>query len=407
MNIPQAGAPSMAAVLRDLRHMNAEMASWRRHLHQHPEMAFKEKQTAAFVADKLKLWGYEVDTGLAGTGAVATRPAAAGPAIGLRADMDALPIDEINNFAHCSRHPGVMHACGHDGHTTMLLGAAHFMAKLDQLPGTVRFIFQPAEENEGGAEVMIREGLFQRHPVDAIFGMHNYPGLPVGSLAVRPGPLTAGFDTFEILVTGTGGHSSKPAQHGEAITAAAALVGLLQNIVAREVDPLASAVLAVTQINGGSAWNVIPDTVTLRGSTRHFLSSVQKQIEDRMSDVCAGVALAYGVKVNLDYRRRYPALTNSKRESQWALEAARAVVGETQVITEFAQEMGSEDFAFMLRHKPGCYVLIGNGDGDARSGLHTPHYDFNDEALAIGAAFWVSLCHFALGALADPGCNES
>lgn len=392
--------------MRDLRSMHAEMVSWRHHLHQHPEIAFEEKQTAAFVADKLKLWGYEVDTGLAGTGVVATRRATTGPAIGLRADMDALRIDELNNFAHCSRHAGVMHACGHDGHTTMLLGAAHYLAQLDQLPGTVRFIFQPAEENEGGAEVMIREGLFQRHPVDAIFGMHNYPGLPVGSFAVRSGPLTAGFDTFEILVTGMGGHSSKPAQHGEAVTAAAALVGLLQNIVAREVDPLASAVLAVTQINGGSEWNVIPDTVTLRGSTRYFLSSVQKQIEDRMSDVCAGVALAYGVKINLDYRHRYPAVTNSKRESQWAFEAARSVVGASQVITEFAQEMGAEDFAFMLRHKPGCYALIGNGDDGARGGLHTPRYDFNDEALVIGAAFWVSLCYFALDALAGAGRDE-
>jgi hippurate hydrolase len=369
-----------------------EMKAWRHHLHAHPETAFEEVATSAYVAEKLRSFGLAVHTGLAKTGVVGVLSAGTGDAaIGLRADLDALHMHEKTGVAHTSRHEGRMHACGHDGHATMLLGAAAALARRRDFAGTVYFIFQPAEENEGGGRVMVEEGLFDRFPMRAVYGMHNWPKLPAGRIATRAGPLMGAFDIFEIVVTGKGAHAAMPYQGKDPMLFAAHAINALQTIVARNLHPLDAGVVSVTQVHGGDTWNVIPEEVVLRGTVRTFKPEVQDLIEARMRTLVAGIAAMFEMQATLRYERRYPATVNSAPETAHALAAAAAVVGADGVIADATPEMGSEDFAYMLQAKPGCYVWLGAGEGPEPPGLHNPRFDFNDEVLAIGASYWVAL----------------
>lgn len=376
----------------------AEIVAWRRDLHAHPELAFEEHRTSAFVAERLRDWGLEVHTGIAGTGVVGVLRGAGGPdapALGLRADMDALPIEEATGASHRSRSPGVMHACGHDGHTAMLLGAARRIVDLVQergrFAGDVVFIFQPAEENEGGGQRMVEEGLFERFPVRQVFALHNLPGLEVGRFVTRPGAMLAGFDTFDIRIEAEGGHAANPADGGDAVVAAAALIMGFQTIVPRQTPASSAALLAVTMISGGTAHNILPDAVTLGGSLRWFERPVIEEIRRRMEAHRQGGATAYGVRITMTYRERYPALVNDVAAMELAARAARRAVGDERVATDIAPVMGSEDFAFMLEHAPGAYLGFGNGPGEGGCLLHNPRYDFNYGALESGVAFWTAL----------------
>ncbi|MBI3454082.1 MAG: amidohydrolase [Rhodospirillales bacterium] len=368
------------------------MIAWRHDIHAHPETAFEEKRTADVVAQKLESFGIEVHRGLAGTGVVGTLRAGKGKrAIGLRADMDALHIDERNDFAHKSTNPGKMHACGHDGHTTMLLGAAKYLAETRNFDGTVHFIFQPAEENEGGGRVMVEQGLFEKFPVEAVFGMHNMPNLPVGTFGVMPGPMMASFDIFEIVVTGKGAHAAMPHQGIDPVVVAAEIVGALQTVASRTTSPLDAVVVSVTQIHAGDTWNVIPNEVVMRGTTRSFQPEVQDAIEPAMRRIVDGVCAAFGASATLRYERRYPPTINAPKETEIAAAALVDVAGAENVRRSLQPTMGAEDFSFMLQAKPGCYVWIGNGDSGHGCMLHNPHYDFNDGILPLGASYWARL----------------
>lgn len=379
------------------RHQD-EIAGWRRDMHRHPELAFNERWTSDFIAARLESFGYKVARGLGGTGVVATLPGPGTAAIGLRADMDALPMEERNTFEHRSRHAGCMHACGHDGHSAMLLAAARYLSTQHDLPGTVHFVFQPAEEGEGGADSMIRDGLFEQFPMSAIYGLHNWPGLEEGFVTARVGPQMAAFDTFEIVVRGRGAHGAMPHQGRDSIVAASTLALQLQTIVSRSIDPLETAVVSMTQIHGGDAWNVLPEEVVLRGTTRHLTAQVQDTIEARMREVCAGVAQSFGIEVELKYQRRYPSTVNSADETAVALRAAARTVGPARVADNHPPSMASEDFGFMLQSRPGCYAWLGAGDTSGGKVLHSPVYDFNDRLLAIGAAYWVNVAYEGLAA---------
>ena len=377
-----------------------DLVAIRRDIHAHPELAYKETRTADLVARELAAYGLEVHRGLAGTGVVGILRKGGSPrAIGLRADMDALPLHEKNDFPHRSRHPGVMHGCGHDGHTTLLLGAARYLAeKKDTLDfsGTVYFIFQPAEESEGGAAKMIADGLFRQFPMDAVYGLHNWPGIPVGEMAIMPGPVMAGTCVFEITVRGHGCHAAMPHQGVDTVLVASQLVLALQSIVARNVHPCESAVISVTQIHAGEASNVIPDDATLRGTIRSFKPEVQELVERSIERICAGIAGTYGAQIAIRYDQRYPPTVNSAPEAELCHRAARSALGEGRVRTSELPSMGAEDFAYMLQEKPGCYVWLGNGPGSGGCSLHNPHYDFNDDILPLGVAYWVRLVEAAL-----------
>lgn len=377
-----------------------ELVAIRRDVHAHPELAFNETRTADIVARELTSYGLEVHRGLAKTGVVGVLRKGAGTrAIGLRADMDALPLPEKNEFAHRSTHAGQMHACGHDGHTTLLLGAARYMAEnRDSLAidGTVYFIFQPAEESEGGADVMVKEGLFRQFPMGAVFGLHNWPGIPAGEMAVMPGPVMAGTCSFEIAVGGHGCHAAMPNQGVDTLLVASHLVIALQSVVARNLHPCEAAVVSVTQIHGGAALNVIPDDAVLRGTIRSFKPEVQQLVERSIERLCAGIADAFGATVEVRYDHRYPPTVNSREESELCRHAAEAVFGAGQVRRNELPSMGAEDFAYMLLEKPGCYVWLGNGPGTGGCSLHNPHYDFNDEILVGGISYWVKLAEIAL-----------
>lgn len=369
-----------------------DMTAWRHHLHAYPETAFEERRTSDFVATKLAEFGIEVHRGLAKTGVVGVlKGRGDGPSIGLRADMDALDVEEGNDFAHRSRHPGKMHACGHDGHTAMLLGAARHLAATRNFSGTVHFIFQPAEENEGGGRVMVEEGLFERFPMQAVYGLHNWPGLDVGRIAVKAGPLMASYDIFEIILTGQGAHAAMPHLGRDVMVTAAQLIMALQTITSRSLDPLDSAVVSVTQIHGGDTWNVLPQSVSLRGTVRTFLPAVQDRIEAKLRELGHGIAQAFGATAKIHYERRYPATINSAVEAEQAAAAAIATVGADNVDRDPTPTMGAEDFAFMLQRKPGCYVWLGAGPGQSGCMLHNPGYDFNDALLATGVRYWVNL----------------
>ena len=388
------------AVINRIADFQPEMAGWRHDLHAHPETAFEEHRTADTVARLLESFGLVVERGVARTGVIATlagsRPG--NRAIALRADMDALPIEERNAFAHASTHHGRMHACGHDGHTTMLLGAAKYLAETRNFAGMVHFIFQPAEENEGGARLMVEEGVLARYPVEAVYGMHNWPGLPAGEFAIRPGPMMAAFDIFEITVTGLGAHAAMPHLGVDPVVAAAQIVTGLQTITSRNIHPLQGAVVSVTQIHGGDTWNVIPDSVVLRGTTRSFDPGVRDAIEPAIRRVAEGVCAALGASVELRYERRYPPTLNSPAETEIAAGIAADLVGPDKIRRDLLPSMGAEDFAWFLEQKPGAYIWIGNGAEDGRAMLHNPHYDFNDDILSLGASYWARLAETVLAA---------
>ncbi|WP_371323829.1 M20 aminoacylase family protein [Dechloromonas sp. ZY10] len=375
----------------------AELTALRRDIHAHPELAFDEHRTADLVASELESYGLEVHRGIARTGVVGVlRAGSSGRMIGLRADMDALPLPELNEFPHRSKHPGKMHGCGHDGHTAMLLGAARHLAAHPDFDGVAVFIFQPAEESEGGAAVMIEDGLFERFPVESVYGLHNWPGIPVGEMAVMPGPVMAGTCGFEIVVRGHGCHAAMPHQGVDAIVAGAQLVQALQTVVSRNLHPCESAVVSVTQFHAGEAWNVIPEEVVLRGTIRSFKSEVQETVERAIERLCSGIAAANGAQISVHFDHRYPATVNSLNEANFCREVAAEVFGGDKVLTDVLPSMGAEDFAYMLREKPGCYVWLGNGPGTGGCTLHNPHYDFNDDILGLGVAYWVRLVQKAL-----------
>ena len=370
----------------------ADVATIRRDIHAHPELAFNETRTADLVAAELTKYGVEVHRGLAKTGVVGViRAGSSKRMIGLRADMDALPLKEMNDFPHRSKHEGCMHACGHDGHTAMLLGAARYLSAKRNFDGTVVFIFQPAEESEGGAAVMIEEGLFSQFPVDAIYGMHNWPGIPVGEMAVMPGPVMAGTCAFEITVRGHGCHAAMPHQGVDTIVAASQLVQALQTVVSRNLHPCDAAVVSVTQFHSGSAWNIIPEEAVLRGTIRTFKPEVQELVERAVERLCSGVASANGAQIGVVFDHRYPATVNSIAETGICREVAATLFGENKVRKDELPSMGAEDFAYMLREKPGCYVWLGNGPGTGGCTLHNPHYDFNDEIIGLGVRYWAAL----------------
>jgi amidohydrolase len=375
-----------------------ELTNWRHELHSRPETAFTEVETSAFVAEKLRSFGLDVHCGLGETGVVATLKRGEGDrgAIGLRSDMDALHITEATGLPYTSRNEGKMHACGHDGHMTMLLGAAKYLAENDTFRGTVHFIFQPAEENEGGAGRMVREGLFEKFPVRSIFGLHNIPVLPEGKFAICKGPMMAAYDVFDIKITGRGGHAATPQNVKDPIVASAYLINLLQSIVSRDVNPIQAALISVTEIHGGTSYNIIPDRVTLRGTTRHFLPRIQDIVEARMGEICAGLSTSFGVSVDMVYDRRYPPVVNSDHETNEAIGAATLVVGSDMVMADKTPDMTSEDFAFMLQKRPGAYMGIGAGHPREKSMLHQAHYDFNDRILPIGASYWAALVETVL-----------
>jgi hippurate hydrolase len=381
------------AIINRIGDFQDDMTAWRRDLHAHPELGFEETRTAALVADRLRAFGLdEVHTGLARTGVVGVLKAGAGGrAIGLRADMDALPIVEATGLPYASQHQGRMHACGHDGHTPMLLGAARYLAETRNFDGTVYFIFQPAEEMLAGGRVMVEEGLLERFPAEQVFGMHNWPRLPLGEFAMRPGPVMAAADRIAIRLIGRGGHGAMPQHARDPVVAGAQIVSALQTIVARNADPIDRAVVSITRFHAGDADNVIPHGAVLGGTARSFTPEMRDLIERRIGEIGRGIAQALGVEAEVSYERGYPPTVNSEAETELAAAAAAAVVGADKVDRAPAPVMGAEDFSFMLEQRPGSYVFIGNGGGDDAPMVHHPRYDFNDEVLPYGASYWARL----------------
>lgn len=373
----------------------AEAISWRHQIHTNPELAFEEHETARFVARQLAQWGYTINEGLGRTGVVGTLTRGASrKSIGLRADMDALPITEASGVAYQSRNPGKMHACGHDGHVAMMLAAARTCARLP-IDGTVRFIFQPAEENEGGAREMVRDGLFREFPVDAVYALHNWPALDVGTCVARDDAMMAALGTFEIKVKGRGSHGAMPDEGADPVVAASHIVSVLQTIASRNISPLDSAVVSATQIHGGDAWNVIPEDVVIRGTTRWFTDEIGQMIEQRMRSLATAIAAGFDCQATVEHVARYPTTINNPECAAVVRDvAARHDLG-LRVI-DAAPSMAAEDFAFMLREAPGCYFWLGSRRAGENPGLHSPRYDFNDEIIPLGVKFWTSLVSAAL-----------
>ena len=380
-------------MIKEIKQFHDEMTEWRRDIHQHPELKFEEIRTADLVAAKLEEFGIEIHRGLAKTGVVGTISNGDGPSIGLRADMDALPLEEKNTFKHASSNPGKMHACGHDGHTAMLLGAAKHLSSSKNFKGTVNFIFQPAEEGGGGGELMIKEGLFEMFPVDSVYGLHNWPGMPAGIFGVGSGPIMASVDTFDLTINGRGGHAAMPDQCIDPILIASQVVSALQSIPSRNTHPVDSVVISVTQIHAGDAYNVIPDSVQMHGTVRTFQPETRKEIPSSMLRVAEGVCAAYGGTCELNYMSGYPATINSVAETEISAKAVVDLLGEENIIRNPTPSMGAEDFSYMLEARPGCYVWLGIGPGKGEGGcmLHSSRYDFNDDVLPIGASYWVKL----------------
>ncbi len=371
-----------------------EFIQLRRDIHRHPELAFEEHRTAELVANKLEAWGYEVHRGLGGTGVVGTlKRGTSTRSVGLRADMDALPIQEASGAEWASTKPGLMHACGHDGHTAMLLAAAHHLAHNAEFDGTLNLIFQPAEEGGGGALRMMQDGLFERFPCDAIFAMHNMPGVPVGKFVFRSGSAMASSDYVTIRVIGTGGHGGMPHRASDSLVAAASIVMALQTVVSRNVDPLHTAVVTVGSIQAGKANNVIPALATLELSVRALDPGVRKLLEQRIKAIATSQAESFGVRAEVDWKEGYCVLVNSEQETEFARQVALDLVGADRVVLNGPPLTGSEDFAFMLEKVPGSYLLIGNGDGDSAGAcmVHNPGYDFNDDNIATGSDYWIHL----------------
>lgn len=374
-----------------------ELVAIRRDLHAHPEIGFEEVRTSGIVADKLAGWGIEVHRGIGRTGVVGVLrgTGGAGKRIGLRADMDALPMEETTNLAFSSKIPGRMHACGHDGHTTMLLGAARYLAENRNFPGTVIFIFQPAEEGLGGARAMIADGLFERFPCDEIYGLHNAPNLDHGQISVFPGPAMAGADFFDIKITGRGSHGAMPHLGRDPVMVAVALASALQTIVSRNADPREAAVLSITQIHAGTAYNIIPEEATLAGTIRTFSPEIAQLARDRMREIAAGLAISFGCEISVEIRDIFTVLVNHPEPSAFAADVAREIVGAGNVLTEPRQIMGSEDFADMLRAVPGAYCWVGHA-GSAP--VHNPAYVLDEGILPIGASLLARLAETRLAA---------
>ena len=369
---------------------HAEFTAWRRDIHAHPELGFAESRTAELVATRLESFGIEVHRGVGRTGVVGVLRNGASPrTIGLRADMDALPIQEANTFDHRSRHDGRMHACGHDGHTAMLLGAAKVLASTRNFDGTVHFIFQPAEEGLGGALAMLEDGLFERFPCDAIFGMHNRPKLPVGKFAVRSGPMMAGGAFFDIDITGVGAHGARPESGVDPIVVGTQIASALQTIVSRNVAPVDTAVLSITQFHAGDAYNVIPQTARLSGTVRAFSNATMTMIGEHMKRTAEGVAQAMGATAKVDFRVNFAPTINDPAQAEFAAAVCAELVGAHNVERNPPLIMASEDFSFMLERVPGCYLNIGNGEIEGSCEVHNPAYDFNDEAIPLGVGFFV------------------
>jgi hippurate hydrolase len=381
--------------------LQPEIQAWRRDIHEHPELGYEERRTSSFVAERLRQFGCdEVVTGLGGTGVVAVikgrKPHPKGEirSIGLRADMDALPILEATGLPYASQNAGKMHACGHDGHTAMLLGAARYLAETRNFAGEAVVIFQPAEEGGFGAEAMIKDGLFERFAIDQVYGMHNGPGIPIGSFAIRPGPIMASTDAVNIRIEGRGGHAAKPHLSIDSVMVGAQLVTALQSIVSRSVDPLESAVVSMCEFHAGNARNVIPQTAELRGTVRALKPEIRELVEKRVREVVDGVAQVTGARIDLDYEQGYPVVVNHAAQTDFAIDVAKGVAG-TGNVKEMPPMMGGEDFAFMLEKRPGAFIFCGNGDS---AGLHHPAYNFNDEAIVFGTSYWIKLVETALAA---------
>ena len=386
--------------IESIRRHHAELTAVRRDIHAHPELAFEESRTSALVADKLAALGIEVHRGLAKTGVVGViKGKADSPrSIGLRADMDCLPMHETNGFAHKSQTPGRMHACGHDGHTTMLLGAARHLAETRNFAGTVYVVFQPAEEGGGGAQVMMKDGLFRRFPADEVYALHNYPGLPAGKMAVRAGAMMAATDEVKISIKGTGGHGAFPHLAVDPVVVAAHVITALQTIASRNVEPVDALVVSICSLATSQigAFNVIPDAVNLVGTVRTFKPRTRDLAERRVKEICGKVAEAFGASASIEYTRGYPATVNTPRESEFAAQVGERVFGPGNVITDFDPVMGGEDFSYMLQEKPGAYVFLGQGGGPNSCFLHNPGYDFNDEVIPLGAGYLAALAEEAL-----------
>jgi len=383
----------------------SELQQIRRDLHAHPELCYEEQRTSDVVADKLAEWGIPVIRGMGVTGVVGIiKHGKSNRSIGLRADMDALPMQEVNTFPHASVHPGKMHACGHDGHTTMLLGAAKYLAEHRNFDGTVYLVFQPAEEGGAGAKRMIEDGLFEQCPMDTIYGMHNWPGIPAGHMSVCEGPLMASSNEFYVTVKGKGGHAAQPHKCIDPVMVAVQIAQSWQTIISRRTSPLDTAVLSLTQIQAGTATNVIPDEAKMAGTVRTLSWDVLDMLEQQMEQVAVNTAAAFGAEVEFKFRRNYPPLINHPEATRFAVEVMKTVVGADKVDDKTEPSMAAEDFAYFLQAKPGCYIFIGNGEGDHRSGghglgpcvLHNGSYDFNDNLLPVGASFWVKLVEASL-----------
>jgi hippurate hydrolase len=381
--------------------LHSEIQTWRRDIHQHPELLYDVHRTAAFVADRLREFGCdEVATGLGKTGVVGVikgkKPASNGnlKVIGLRADMDALPIEEATNLPYASKTPGLMHACGHDGHTAMLLGAARYLTETRNFAGDAVVIFQPAEEGGAGAAAMIKDGLMERFDIEQVYGMHNGPGIPIGSFAIRSGPIMAATDAIDIKIEGHGGHASRPHKCIDSVLVGAELITALQQVVSRNVDPLESAVISICAFHAGSARNVIPQTAELKGTVRTLTPEVRELVERRVHEVVAGVAQITDARIDLKYERGYPVTVNHAAQTELASRIARDVAGEANV-HDTPPLMGAEDFSYMLEARPGAFIFCGNGNS---AGLHHPAYNFNDEAILYGTSFWIKLVENTLSA---------
>jgi hippurate hydrolase len=374
----------------------ADITAWRRDLHAHPELLYDVHRTAAAVAEKLTAFGCdEVVGGIGRTGVVGVIRGrkGTGKTIGLRADMDALPIEEATGLPYASTLPGKMHACGHDGHTAMLLGAARYLAETRNFAGTAVVIFQPAEEGGAGGKAMVDDGLITRFGIGEFYGMHNYPGMPVGSFGIRPGPMMAAADYITIDIEGHGAHAARPHLGIDPVVIGAQMITAMQTIVSRNVDPLKSAVVSITMVQAGNADNVIPQSVRLRGTARSLAEEVRVQLEERLNALVEHTAAAFGATAKLTYRRNYPVLVNHERQTEFAASVAKDIAGESRVDTELPPMMGAEDFSFMLNERPGAFIWVGNGDS---AGLHHPKYNFNDEAIPFGTSYWVKLVETAL-----------
>jgi amidohydrolase len=382
--------------------IQGEISAIRRDIHAHPELAYEENRTSDVVAAKLTEWGLEVTRGLGKTGLVGTlRKGNSVKSIGLRADMDCLPMDELNDFEHASTNPGRMHACGHDGHTAMLLGAAKVLSEKRDFEGAVHFIFQPAEEGGGGAKAMIEDELFEKFPCDAVFAIHNKPGIPLGMIVSKPGPLLAAADRWDIRITGKGGHAAHPHTTIDPMVAGASIVMSLQTIVSRNIDPIDSTVVTVGFFKAGSAYNVIPGEVHIGGTTRTTTPANRALVKRRIEEICEGAEKMYGVKIALEHKPGYPPTVNDPARARFAIEVAAGVCGENNVRGDTRPSMGAEDFSYMLEQVPGAMVWLGNGGGPEAVGLHNSHYDFNDMAIPFGVSFFVNTVERFLGETAQ------